>query len=782
MQCELKELPTVLVEDNGMDGEILEVNNLAPCDMSQQNFLVDLYKFMKERGTPIERIPHLGFKQVNLLTLYKAVEKLGGYEAVTTSRLWKNIYDELGGNPGSTSAATCTRRHYERLVLPYERHIKGEEDKPLPAFKPRKQYNVIKNKEGKGSSTDQKERSKRKRLKDSMQLSSETNGMFPQVVSEDIGTDKNEQVPVDKESPNPKNTTTGSEDSKDQSLNELTHQNGCGNKSALQDVSRASERPTRSGISKELWDANGPSPEAVSMALMGNKVVGHNGHCITTDVAMGLSEEMAGAHTAICEDDWNGSHQPRASSASKDDLPAQLLPEADKSHLSLLRSKRDQEIMSPLAKKKFLAQGSDATSLSFNSVGIASTPARVKSIQGSEVQHSPPVCGSPPEVSIHRPSVIHHVQPPRQGHLDYRSEWPFNNHLAKYQLHSLDRISSIDGQKAQEERDPKGRAVEHSQSPQGFSNFCCNPYMHGLVKPFFHYPSKGSPFGCCANQRNFRELSSAAVPALTTDAHKMARHYGRTHTSNDQPTDLSLPRASAANTAQTQVSWLTETKNSSSALRKSLFTGQASSSSEGHPKACWVPPISVTLPRRVPAKRAKSAGLPTNAKSGPLNCQLAQPIQRSQKELDTAYGKKLRIVSPLLIAKDLDAKDSQGVVDGKALGSDQKNALPEVPTWLPTALTPQDPAFYEGVRTCFPASYGHHLSHVKSPTFYSPYIPSFTVNSFMIPTIQGQVLSSAGHPLDLYKHLAAGTSYENLYRHRLYTSPHLTPFHAGHKL
>lgn len=29
----------------------------------EEAFLVSLYKFMKERHTPIERIPHLGFKQ-----------------------------------------------------------------------------------------------------------------------------------------------------------------------------------------------------------------------------------------------------------------------------------------------------------------------------------------------------------------------------------------------------------------------------------------------------------------------------------------------------------------------------------------------------------------------------------------------------------------------------------------------------------------------------------------------------------------------------------------------
>ncbi|XP_073404393.1 AT-rich interactive domain-containing protein 5B isoform X1 [Dendrobates tinctorius] len=104
----------------------------------EQAFLVELYKYMKERKTPIERIPYLGFKQINLWTMFQAAQKLGGYETITARRQWKHIYDELGGNPGSTSAATCTRRHYERLILPYERFINGEEDKPLPPVKPRK--------------------------------------------------------------------------------------------------------------------------------------------------------------------------------------------------------------------------------------------------------------------------------------------------------------------------------------------------------------------------------------------------------------------------------------------------------------------------------------------------------------------------------------------------------------------------------------------------------------------------------------------------------------------
>lgn len=36
------------------------------------------------------------------------------FPQVTARRLWKKVYDELGGSPGSTSAATCTRKHYEK--------------------------------------------------------------------------------------------------------------------------------------------------------------------------------------------------------------------------------------------------------------------------------------------------------------------------------------------------------------------------------------------------------------------------------------------------------------------------------------------------------------------------------------------------------------------------------------------------------------------------------------------------------------------------------------------
>uniref|UniRef100_A0A4W5QVH1 ARID domain-containing protein n=1 Tax=Hucho hucho TaxID=62062 RepID=A0A4W5QVH1_9TELE len=96
-------------------------------EMGEETFLKDLYLYMKKRDTPIERIPHLGFKQSEtIVTGPHFMYVFLNFYQVTTQQLWKQVYNILGGNPRSTSAATCTRRHYEKLLLAYECHVRGE--------------------------------------------------------------------------------------------------------------------------------------------------------------------------------------------------------------------------------------------------------------------------------------------------------------------------------------------------------------------------------------------------------------------------------------------------------------------------------------------------------------------------------------------------------------------------------------------------------------------------------------------------------------------------------
>ena len=51
---------------------------------------------------------------VDLHQFYQKVMEHGGYDGCVSKKSWKSVYDELGGNPQNTSAATCTRRHYEK--------------------------------------------------------------------------------------------------------------------------------------------------------------------------------------------------------------------------------------------------------------------------------------------------------------------------------------------------------------------------------------------------------------------------------------------------------------------------------------------------------------------------------------------------------------------------------------------------------------------------------------------------------------------------------------------
>ncbi|XP_062911420.1 AT-rich interactive domain-containing protein 5A-like [Mobula hypostoma] len=545
-------------------------------DMSQQSFLVNLYKFMKERGTPIERIPHLGFKQVNLATLYKAVEKLGGYEAVTASRLWKNIYDELGGNPGSTSAATCTRRHYEKLVLPYERHLKGEEDKPLPASKPRKQYRVVKAKDGKGSGAELKDQgSKRKPPKDGAQRIGRSNAVSPSAEAEDTGRGQ-------------------------------------------------SERALRAAPPATAEERECPRVESATSAEKG-------GGRSPWGAGGGAEEETAAAGQGP------------------------------------LVSRREQDIISPLAKKKRFAAA---------------------------------------ELPLARPSVI---QPPRPA-----------APVAPLPLYP-----------ARDEKGSRGCEV-----PQTGIQHVVRP----LLQPF---PTRASPVPRC---RGFRDLSAFVLPL-----DKGSRRLGRT---GDRTAELALPRVAP---------WVSESKGEAPALRVGPLP--APSLETHQPKACWVPPLSVALPRKVPAKRAKVDG-------GLLQPRPGLGPELRTKDCETSlYGRKLRIVSPLHLAREPEAKDRQAG-EGKAL----KSPLPAVPGWLLAAPSVPDAVVTDGLRARFPAGY---VLPVKEHALYSSLPTSLALNPFVVPTVPGEGLGVPGLPLDLYKHLAAGSSCDSLLHNRLcplaacYTSPYL---------
>ena len=48
----------------------------------EDRFVAQLYKFCDDRGTPINKAPSVGSKDLNLYKLFKIVQNLGGYNRV----------------------------------------------------------------------------------------------------------------------------------------------------------------------------------------------------------------------------------------------------------------------------------------------------------------------------------------------------------------------------------------------------------------------------------------------------------------------------------------------------------------------------------------------------------------------------------------------------------------------------------------------------------------------------------------------------------------------------
>uniref|UniRef100_A0AAZ3PB00 ARID domain-containing protein n=1 Tax=Oncorhynchus tshawytscha TaxID=74940 RepID=A0AAZ3PB00_ONCTS len=69
---------------------------VEPFPEERDNFLQQLYKFMEDRGTPINKKPVLGYRNLDLFKLYRLVHQLGGFHDIESGSVWKTVYQALG--------------------------------------------------------------------------------------------------------------------------------------------------------------------------------------------------------------------------------------------------------------------------------------------------------------------------------------------------------------------------------------------------------------------------------------------------------------------------------------------------------------------------------------------------------------------------------------------------------------------------------------------------------------------------------------------------------------
>ncbi|XP_041645650.1 AT-rich interactive domain-containing protein 5B isoform X2 [Cheilinus undulatus] len=793
----------------------------------EQAFLVALYKYMKERDTPIERIPFLGFKQINLWTMFQAAQKLGGYELITVRRQWKHVYDELGGNPSSTSAATCTRRHYERLLLPYERHIKGETDKPLPISKPRKQEGGQEKASGakvKGTGA--------KKLKGLGNLKSESKKDRGETVEgqEQSQDSKGKAENHDLSSAIKKELSMGDEpiiiEEEELHLTLKKEESLAGEQPSSRRPKEPDCRGPHAGLPL-LHAGTGPQPEwmHVSEALQAKLSCEQQTerHFIPKHPYLPHRWEQNKPPGLVA--------LPEPSSRVKDSLEShsgrvgKVLPMCKQAEIECIDLSTDKEdygvikkestqtaayckpsqgVMSPLAKKKFLSQVCESNPFSFTSSSLQPPPPTADEREKDRRKAEDEMVGKIPEVApIFRPSVIQHAQSSKthqqanSGQSERSTAGELSETYNSRMSHHLQQQVSLSWQPylphphAQDGVENSGETLLQGQATQSrsYAGDCySSPHLHSLYRQTESCLSQDRMAGFTNGERREhytreREGNQGFVcGGLEQEGLAYRSHYSertQIHSerreAEDEPRDFTISKPVSQRVS-----------SSSSSFSKPSFCGLPYSvmhqSMDSHPKACRVPPMTISPAKQSPAE---SSSQPYPSPKASSDSSLTSPIRPSKRSLvepesEEVPERKVRVVTPIHPAGALRRSDPEELKPAEpAHGVHLNNHLPEghpTSTYPPHHAAPFYPGMYAHSSLVSPGAQDglqQHpgLQYLKSQSAVSPLVPPLAFHSMML---HRQLLASSPSPHHFYRHPGGAALYGDLLHH-LYPLSTLPP-------
>ncbi|KAJ8013913.1 hypothetical protein DPEC_G00034760 [Dallia pectoralis] len=794
----------------GVEKEKENGESLEEAQAEEQVFLEALYKYMKEKDTPIERIPFLGFKQINLWTMFQAAQKLGGYDLITVRRQWKHVYDELGGNPGSTSAATCTRRHYERLLLPYERHTKGEKENPSPLAKPQKlEYGAIE--EGakfKGVTTRQPKGGLNQRQPARKHRDNTAEGQELSKVSVKIQEPVAVPDPLSAKEPEEEQLqlTLQKEEmvneDKPLALNPLTSDSHRDTSDPDNDLPewRHPNQPQTDQPNRELSDqADGslhktPCPH----------------HWEPTNTKHGYSSKPSTPGSPLANDTaspsyGHGGRVGKVLPMCKQSPPSQRLDSTEpledspsknreinqcQLRMPTAYSKDSLGVMSPLAKKKLLSQVCERNHYSFSGPSLLppAPSASVVDVRDSYFEEAAKrrqdsLPDSPEIAPVFRPSVIQHAQSIKAQHerspLGNLSE-PFTCRLSHFPArlnppwHSyLHRFESQDGVENAGETPIQQRPCP---VPLGYGGDCySSPHLHNLYRQtenclsqerMSNYPNtdkRGTFMGECQSAEVFTSNNADRDGLAFRPPHFSERTPGDGPL-DEEPQDFSISKHGPQRVSFTKPSFF------------DLPYPMMHHSLGGHPKACRVPPMTTSTPKQNLDPLQPSI----NPKSHAESVGASRPSKRSFGELDNEGlpDRKLRVVTPKHPADSVHRGDPQG--------TELKPAEPAHAIHLHShdghAYLPHTP-FYPGMYSGMPDTLHHNLQYLKSQAAVSPLVPPLTFHSIML---QRQLMSSQQSPQHFYRYPGGASLYgdllQNLYPLSTLTPAQLSSMHPSTRL
>nr|XP_036676064.1 mucin-5AC isoform X3 [Drosophila suzukii] len=101
------------------EGEIDSDSSDDEPHEEKDRFVAQLYKYMDDRGTPLNKVPSIQSRDVDLYRLFRAVQKRGGYNRVTSQNQWKLIAMRLGFTPCTVSVMNLVKQAYKKFLQPY---------------------------------------------------------------------------------------------------------------------------------------------------------------------------------------------------------------------------------------------------------------------------------------------------------------------------------------------------------------------------------------------------------------------------------------------------------------------------------------------------------------------------------------------------------------------------------------------------------------------------------------------------------------------------------------
>lgn len=100
--------------------EASEFSIISDNFQKSEEFKKKLMAFMSENGYDSFKVPQIAGRELDLYKLYTSVIRRGGYERVSTLKLWREIVNEFKLPESCTSASFTLRTHYQKYLFAYE--------------------------------------------------------------------------------------------------------------------------------------------------------------------------------------------------------------------------------------------------------------------------------------------------------------------------------------------------------------------------------------------------------------------------------------------------------------------------------------------------------------------------------------------------------------------------------------------------------------------------------------------------------------------------------------